>query len=363
MSTTADLVAAGVSIWLDDLSRGDLRSGRLAELIEQRDVSGITSNPTIFANAVANDPDSYAGQLADLRERGMDPAETAVVMMTDDGRAACDVFLRQFEATGGLGGRVSIEVTPAAAHDTEATLAEVHRLVAIVDRPNLLVKIPATGAGVSAIEEATAAGISINVTLIFGLGRYRQVIAAYRDGLIRARTAGHDVSRIRSVASFFVSRVDVETDRRLAELKDAGAADLAGRAAIANARLAYREFERSLEHPDWVELAAAGSNVQRPLWASTGVKDPRMPDTRYVDELIAPDTVSTMPRKTLEAFADHGAVSPDTIRPGYRDAEEVVAGLERVGISLEGVAETLEAAGVAAFEKSWTELLDTLSVS
>ena len=360
MTATADLRRAGVSIWLDDLSRGDLVSGRLAQLIRERDVTGVTTNPTIFAKAVEDDPAAYAGRLADLRASGTDPRETALALIGADVREACDVLRPVHEATGGADGFVSIEVTPDAAHDTEATLAEVRRLRELVDRPNVLVKIPSTDAGVRALEEATAEGASINMTLLFGLERYGQVMAAYRAGLARAAAAGIPLAGIRSVASFFVSRVDVAVDARLTAIGGPAAEALLGLAAVANARLAYAAFEESLVLPQWQELAAAGAHPQRPLWASTGVKDPAMRDTRYIEELIAPDVVDTVPAKTLEAVFDHGVVRPDTIRGSYAASRAVLDDLERAGVRLADVTAELERAGIAAFGESWARLLAAL---
>jgi transaldolase len=356
MTATEDLQAAGVSIWLDDLSRDRIVSGDLGRLIAERGVVGITTNPTIFATAFAQGA-AYRDQLAELRDSGASPADIAITLMTQDVRAACDILLPIHESTGGLDGRVSIEVSPAAAHDSSATLAEAIRLHGLVDRPNMFVKIPATQAGVTAIEHAIAAGISINVTLIFGLERYRQVIEAYVRGLERARAGGRDIALIHSVASFFVSRVDVDVDRRLANVGGLAAGALSGRAALANARLAYEVFEESLREPRWLDLAHAGANPQRPLWASTGVKNPRMRDTRYVEELVAPHTVNTMPEKTLEAVWDHGRIRPNAIAGTFDEARQIIEGLQEAGISMADVADSLEAAGIATFAESWERLI------
>jgi transaldolase len=281
--------------------------------------------------------------------------------MTADVRSACDILRPTFDATAGVDGRVSIEVSPAVAHDAGATLAEAHSLRSAVDRENLFVKIPATAAGIEAIRDATAAGISVNVTLIFGLDRYREVIDAYLSGLERASAAGLGLDTIQSVASFFVSRVDVEVDRRLEAL--GGASGLEGRAAVANARLAYELFEQTLRTPRWKALETAGANLQRPLWASTGVKSDRMRDTMYVEELVAPHTVNTMPEKTLEAVFDHGAISADAITGNYGDARSVLALLEEHGISMADVAATLESAGIATFSASWERLLGIVAAA
>jgi transaldolase len=358
---TTRLREAGVSIWLDDLSRDDIVSGRLQELMATRGVTGITTNPTIFAKAVTEGRDAYAGQLRELKRTEVGPEDAALAIVTDDVRAACDILLPVHIGSRGADGFVSIEVTPDVAHDTHATVAQASRLRDAVDRPNVLVKIPSTTAGVKALEQATAEGLSINMTLLFGLDRYREVIAAYRSGLERARDEGIDLTGIHSVASFFVSRVDVETDRRLTAIGGTEAEALRGQAAVANARLAYAEYETSLNDPRWLELAAAGANAQRPLWASTGVKDPRMLDTRYIDDLVAPDVVDTMPVKTLEAVWDHGRGGGDSIHPGLDDARAIVGRLLRIGVDLHDVANELERAGVHAFGESWKALVAALS--
>ena len=356
MNATRELRDAGVSIWLDDLSRGRIRSGELDRLIAESDVVGITTNPTIFAAAFAEGV-GYREQADRLRADGVSRVEAALALMTDDVRAACDTFRPVFDETGGWDGRVSIEVSPVVAHDADATLAECRHLRDLVGRPNLFVKIPATRAGVTAIEDAIAEGISINVTLIFGLERYRQVIDAYAAGLERARAAGLDLGSIHSVASFFVSRVDVEVDRRLEASGDPRASELRGRAAVANARLAYDLFEQSLREDRWRALAHTGANLQRPLWASTGVKDARLRDTLYVEELVAPRTVDTMPEKTLDAVRDHGRIRPDAVTANYSDAHAVLEALAEAGISMDAVSETLETAGIATFGASWERLL------
>ena len=357
MTATSDLRAAGVSIWLDDLSRADIVSGRLTALIDELDVTGITTNPTIFATAVERQPEAYADQLAAVRASGADPHDAALAIVSADVRSACDILLPVHERSGGADGFVSIEVTPEAAHDAEATLAQVRQLRTLVDRPNVLVKIPSTDAGVRALEDATAEGASINMTLLFGLDRYRQVREAYRAGLSRAVAAGIDPAGIHSVASFFVSRVDVAVDRRLAEIRGPAAADLAGRAAVANARLAYAAFEESLVLPEWRTLAAAGATPQRPLWASTGVKEPAMRDTRYIEDLVAPDVVDTVPTATLEALADHGRIRPDTVRGSYAESRETLDALARAGVALDEVTAELERAGIDAFGESWGRLV------
>jgi transaldolase len=362
VTNTSALSDAGVSIWLDDLSRSRIVSGGLERLIGERDVVGITTNPTIFANAFA-DSRVYGDQLAELRRSGASPADAAVALMTQDVRAACDILNPVFEATGGVDGRVSIEVSPAVANDSASTLTEARHLRALVDRPNLFVKIPATPAGVTAIADATAEGISVNVTLIFGLERYRQVIDAYLTGLERARAAGHDLASIHSVASFFVSRVDVEVDKRLAAAGVGGqdAERLSGKAAVANARLAYEIFEQSVQDARWLDLARSGAHAQRPLWASTGVKSPALRDTIYVEDLIAPNTVNTMPEKTLEAVWDHGRIRSNTIDGTYDQARQTMSDLARAGVAMNEVVATLESEGIEVFTASWERLLGAVT--
>ena len=351
---------AGVAIWLDDLSRELLRSGDLARLASERGVVGVTSNPTIFASALAKG-DAYQGQLAELAAAGSGVDDAALALMTDDVREACDLFADLHRASGGLDGRVSLEVAPDLARDTAGTVAMARRLWTTVDRPNLYIKIPATHEGLPAIAEATALGINVNVTLIFSLERYRGVLDAYADGLEQALAAGRDVSTIDSVASFFVSRVDTAVDARLDELGTPEAASLRGRIAIANARLAYALFEEFTAGDRWQALAAAGARPQRPLWASTGVKDKAYADTRYVDELVAPGVVNTMPGSTLEAVADHGHVTGDTVTSAYDDARDALDRLAALGIDLDEVTAELEDQGVAKFEASWSELTTSVS--
>jgi transaldolase len=356
----ARLSTHGVSVWLDDLSRELLAGGELARLVADRHVVGVTSNPTIFASAMAKG-DRYVDQVGALASRGADVEESVLEMTTDDVRAAADLFRPVYDATDGLDGRVSIEVDPRLAHDTDATIAAARRLWAIVDRPNVMIKIPATEPGLPAITTAIGEGISVNVTLIFGLRRYRAVMNAYLTGLEQARAAGLDLARIASVASFFVSRVDTEVDRRLSEIGTPAATALRGRAAVANARLAYQAFEETFATSRWQLLADAGARRQRPLWASTGVKDPSYPDTMYVTELVAPDTVNTMPAKTLDAIADHGEITGDTVRGRYGEASDVLDGLQALGIDYDELVDLLEREGVDKFEKSWAELLATVS--
>lgn len=352
------LADAGVAIWLDDLSRPLVHDGGLADLVRTRGVIGVTSNPSIFAKAV-DGTDAYGPQLAELAREGLDVEEAVFRLTTDDVRDACDVLAEVYEATDGLDGRVSIEVAPRLARDTQATIAAARRLWATVDRPNLFIKIPATVEGLPAISTALSEGISVNVTLIFSLERYAQVLDAHLAGLERARDAGIDLSRLASVASFFVSRVDTAVDAQLEEIGDDPATTLRGTAAIANARLAYRLWERNQATERFTALAAAGARTQRPLWASTSTKDPAYRDTRYVEELVAPHTVNTMPGSTLTATADHGLVRPDAIH-AYSDAERVMAELAGVGVNLAAVTDQLEVEGVQKFTDAWETLLGTV---
>ncbi|WP_377642737.1 transaldolase [Oryzobacter terrae] len=359
MTSTAlkDLADNGVSIWLDDLSRERLRSGNLQEVIDTKGVVGVTTNPSIF-QAALSEGNAYDEQVRELAAAGKTVEETVFTLTTRDVRDACDIFMPVFEATDGLDGRVSIEVDPRLAKDTARTVAEAKELSAAVDRPNVLIKIPATVEGLPAISQVLAEGISVNVTLIFSLDRYRAVMNAFLTGLEQARENGRDLSLIRSVASFFVSRVDSEIDKRLDAIGTDEARALRGQAAVANARLAYQAYEEVFSTPRWQSLADAGAHPQRPLWASTGVKDPAYSDTLYVTELVAPGTVNTMPEKTLDATADHGEVTGDTVTPYYAEAAEVLDSLERLGISYADVTAQLEREGVDKFEKSWEELLD-----
>ncbi|MFI8950056.1 transaldolase [Streptomyces sp. NPDC053750] len=356
------LSGQGVSIWLDDLSRRRIESGNLAELIETKHVVGVTTNPSIFQAAIGSG-EGYEEQLADLATRGVTVDEAVRMMTTADVRAAADVLRPVYDATGGRDGRVSIEVDPRLAHDTRATVAEARQLAWLVDRPNVMIKIPATQAGLPAITEVIGAGISVNVTLIFSLERYRAVMDAYLAGLEQAQAAGHDLSAIHSVASFFVSRVDSEIDKRLTLLGTDEALALKGKAALANARLAYEAYEEVFAGDRFTALAGARANPQRPLWASTGVKDPAFRDTLYVEELVAPGTVNTMPEATLNAAADHGDVQGDTVTGGYAQARADLAAVERLGISYDEVVEQLEQEGVAKFEVAWQDLLDAVTKS
>jgi transaldolase len=352
----------GVSIWLDDLSRKRISTGNLAELVATKNVVGVTTNPSIFQAAIGSGA-GYEEQLADLAVRGVTVDEAVRMMTTQDVRAAADVLRPVYDTTDGRDGRVSIEVDPRLAHDTVATVAEARQLAWLVDRPNVMIKIPATKAGLPAITEVIAQGISVNVTLIFSLERYREVMAAYLAGLEQAAAKGLDLATIHSVASFFVSRVDSEIDKRLTVLGTDEALALKGRAALANARLAYEAYEQVFAGDRWTALESAGANRQRPLWASTGVKDPAYKDTLYVDELVAPGTVNTMPEATLNATADHGDIHGSTVTGGYAQARADLDAVERLGISYDEVVAKLEDEGVAKFEAAWQDLLDAVTKS
>jgi len=354
-----DLAKAGVSIWLDDLSRERIESGSLKALIESRAVSGVTTNPTIFAGAFSKGA-AYASQLAALAASGSSAAEAIFEATTDDVRSACDVFKDVYARSNGVDGRVSIEVEPDLAMDTAGTIKQAKELFEKVSRENVMIKIPATVAGLSAITDVIAEGISVNVTLIFSLERYAAVIDAYKKGIVKAKEKGLDLTKIHSVASFFVSRVDTEIDKRLDSLGTAEALALKSKAAVANARLAYELFEQSFSDSAWQLLEAAGANKQRPLMASTGVKDPLLPDTLYVTELVAEHVVNTMPEKTMEAVFDHGQISGNTITGHYEQARKVLADLENLGISYDEVVALLEKEGVEKFIISWNELVETV---
>lgn len=358
-SRLAELSAAGVSIWLDDLSRERLETGNLTELVEKRSVVGVTTNPTIFAAALKQG-ERYDDQVAGLTRAGAAVDDVITELTTDDVRNACDELLPVFEASGGVDGRVSIEVAPTLAFDAEGTREAARALWRKVDRPNLLIKIPATHEGLPAVVDTLGEGISVNVTLIFGLGRYEEVMEAYLEGLEQARNRGVDLSTLHSVASFFVSRVDTEVDARLERIGTPEALALRGKAGIANARLAYERFETVFAGERWEALAAAGARPQRPLWASTGVKNPEYPDTMYVSELVTQGVVNTMPEKTMEAFAEHGEVRGDTIRGEYDDARDVLARLADLGIEYDDVIAHLEQEGVDKFVASWNELVESV---
>ena len=352
----AQLTAAGVAVWLDDISRERLSTGNLEMLMRDLHVRGVTSNPTIFAKAISSGS-AYQGQIADLAVRGVSVDEAARSITTYDIRWACDVLRPVYDQTEGLDGRVSIEVDPRLARDTAKTIAEARALWWLVDRPNLFIKIPATAEGLPAITQCLSEGISVNVTLIFSLQRYEEVIDAFMAGL---ESASGDITQLASVASFFVSRVDTEVDDRLDKLGTPEAAALRGTAALANARLAYELFEKKFATPRWSALSARGARVQRPLWASTSVKDPSFADTMYVVELVAPDTVNTMPESTMHATQAHGTIRGDTIHGTYDASRRVIQQLEALGISYDDVVTVLENEGVQKFEASWNELLGTI---
>jgi transaldolase len=355
----AELSAAGVAIWLDDISRERLVTGGLGELRRDDHVVGVTSNPTIFAKALA-DSDDYAEQVRDLALRGVTVEEAARMITTYDVRWACDIMRPAFDASSGVDGRVSIEVDPQLAHQTDRTVAEAKALAWLVDRVNSFIKIPGTDAGIPAITQTLAAGISVNVTLIFGLDRYEQVMDAFFAGMEQAKANGHDLSHLCSVASFFVSRVDTEVDKRLDTIGTEEALALRGKAAIANAQLAYLRYERTFDSDRWRALKAAGAHPQRPLWASTSTKDPNYRDVMYVEQLIAPGVVNTMPQETLHAFADHGVVDPGITQRSYGQAQEVLDRLAAIGIDYDDVIATLEREGVEKFEASALELLKSV---
>jgi transaldolase len=354
-----ELSDAGVAVWLDDISRERLTTGNLAELMRDRHVVGVTSNPTIFAHALSKGS-AYDGQISDLALRGVSVEEASRAITTYDIRWACDVLRPAYDATRGLDGKVSLEVDPRFAADTAKTIAEARALWWLVDRPNLFIKIPATVPGLPAISQCLSEGISVNVTLIFSLERYGEVIDAFMTGLEQASQAGHDLASIASVASFFVSRVDTEVDRRLDKIGTPEAAALRGQAAIANARLAYQLYEEKFGTTRWQALSRAGARPQRPLWASTSTKDPAYPDTMYVVELVAPGVVNTMPEQTLHAMADHGVLRGDPIRGAYDQSRKVFDDLAALGVAYDDVVTVLEEEGVSKFAASWQNMLETL---
>lgn len=356
MTNLQKLSDAGVSIWLDDLSRSRLTSGNLQSLIDNKNVVGVTTNPSIFQAAISAG-EGYEDQLAAFAGRSAEEAVEA--MTTDDVRAACDLFAELYSATGGEDGRVSIEVDPRLARDTEKTVEQAKRLWEIVDRPNALIKIPATPEGLPAITQVVAAGISVNVTLIFSLDRYRAVAEAYIDGLERAADAGIDLSTITSVASVFISRIDAEVDARLAAI-GGEALDLLGQVALANARLMFEAYEEIFSSPRFQHLAEQGAHRQRPLWASTGTKNPDYSPTLYVDGLVTDGVVNTMPEATLDAAFEGSVITGDTVRGTYDEARTVLASLARVGVNLGDVTNQLEEEGVSKFEESWNSLLATV---
>ncbi len=354
----AELSAAGISVWLDDLSRDRIRSGNLKDLIDTKSVVGVTTNPSIFQAALSKG-DAYDEQVTKLAREGADVETTIRTVTTDDVREACDILMPQYEASSGVDGRVSIEVDPRMAHDADKTYEQAVELWKIVDRPNLLIKIPATEEGIPAIAKVIGEGISVNVTLIFSVERYELVMNAYLEGLEAARAAGHDLDKIHSVASFFVSRVDSEIDSRLDAIGTPDAEELKGKAALANARLAYVAYQQVFEvAPRFRELVGSGARPQRPLWASTGVKSDAYPDTMYVTELVSPNTVNTMPEKTMDAVADHGEIVGDTVSGKGPESQEIFDRISALGIDITDVFLTLENEGVQKFESAWNELLE-----
>ncbi|GAA4838215.1 transaldolase [Garicola koreensis] len=359
---TKELSDLGVSIWLDDMSRERLNSGSLAKLIDSHHVVGVTTNPTIFEAAV-NSGDAYEQALSQLASRGADAEQAVFEITTSDVRDACDLFAGVYSATNGVDGRVSIEVDPRLARDAEATIEEAKRLYKAVDRENVMIKIPATVEGIEAIAAVLAEGISVNVTLVFSLERYRAVINAFMLGLEKAHADGLDISKIHSVASFFVSRVDTEVDHRLELAAEEGRPStekLKSRAAIANARLAHQIATESFSSERWLLLAERGGQPQRLLLASTGTKDPNLSDTLYVTELAAAGVVNTMPEKTLNSLAEQGEVEGDTMTDTYVDSNRVLDGVSAAGIDYRDVVETLEREGLEKFDKSWQGLLSTI---
>jgi transaldolase len=355
-----ELSAAGVAVWLDDISRQRLTSGGLDALRRQQHVVGVTSNPTIFAKAL-EDLESYGEQLHDLKVRGVEVDEATRMITTADVRSACDVMRPAYDASQGVDGRVSLEVDPRLADKTEETVAEAKQLWWLVDRENLFIKIPATEAGIPAITATLAAGISVNVTLIFSLERYEAVMDAFLAGLEQAKANGYNIAKMASVASFFVSRVDTEADKRLEKIGSPEAKALLGKAGIANAQLAYEKYEKVFSGQRWQALADAGARPQRPLWASTSTKNPDYRDVMYVEQLIAPGVVNTMPEATIHAFADHGETKPDSITGQYDAARKVFADLAAVGVDFDDVVATIEREGVEKFVASWSDLVGSVS--
>ncbi len=351
----ADLSAAGVAVWLDDLSRERLRSGNLAELVQARSVVGVTTNPSIFQKALSNGA-AYDAQVRDLALRGTDVGEAIRSLTTYDVRWACDVLREVYDGTDGVDGRVSIEVDPRISHDADRTVAEARALWWLVDRPNLYIKIPATQDGLPAITKALSEGISVNVTLIFSLQRYEAVMEAFLDGMEQAKDNGQDLSGMGSVASFFVSRVDTEIDKRLGK-----ESDLRAQAAIANAQLAYQHYEQVFSSDRWKALEQAGARPQRALWASTGVKDASYDDTMYVVELVAPGTVNTMPEATLQAVYDHGKVRGDTVTGSCEQAQRVMDAVREAGVDYDDVVRLLEEDGLQKFEQAWNDLIASMT--
>jgi transaldolase len=364
MNRIKALNESGQSVWLDFISRELLTSGQLEDLIRKDEVRGVTSNPSIFEQAIAK-TEQYTDAINMSASHGHKPAEILDRLILDDIQKAADLFLAHYQSTGGGDGFVSVEVNPDLAHDTEGTLKEVRRIWAAVDRPNVMIKIPATKPGIPAIQAAIAEGINVNITLIFSLDRYAEVMDAYLSGLEMRKSEGHSIDHVASVASFFVSRIDTAVDEALDQTQEVGEyknlSNLYGKAAIASAKLAYQKFQSTFNSSRFEKLSDFGAKVQRPLWASTSTKNPVYPDTYYVDNLIGPDTVNTLPPATLEAFRDHGKVER-TIDKDVGRAEKELDGIERVGISLKEVTDQLEEEGVDKFAQSFHNLLRTVEL-
>ena len=349
---------SGVSVWSDQISKAMLDSGELARRLEEDAVTGVTSNPTIFANAIVGS-DDYTDHLRDLRSGGASAEEIVKSLMAEDITRACDVLIDVYRSSEGRDGFVSVEVSPTLAADTADTVAEARDWVKQINRPNLLVKVPATPEGIPAIRRLVGEGISVNVTLIFSLERYGEVIDAYLTGLEHYHEVGGDLSRVASVASFFVSRFDTEVDRRLQDLDSTEAQALLGVAAVANARAAYGVFLNEFAGPRYAQVAAKGGHPQKPLWASTSTKNPGYPDLLYVDNLVAPNSINTMPLDTIEAYQDHGDPNPAAFNEfDIEEAEKTLHRLHEAGVDYDDVVQTLEEEGVDKFVASWNELLE-----
>lgn len=354
------LTRAGVSIWLDDLDRQRIASGDLARLIAEEEVRGVTTNPTIFAKALSGGGSAYAGQVRELAESGASVDDAVRALTTTDVRDACDVFAELWKQSAGVDGRVSIEVDPRLARDTDGTILQARLLHGMVDRGNVLIKIPGTAEGLPAITQTLGSGISVNVTLIFSIERYAEVLDAWMSGLERAHAAGHDLGAIDSVASFFVSRMDSEVDSRLEAIGTPEALALRGQAGLASARLAWGVYQQAMASDRWKALADLGARPQRPLWASTGVKDPAFPPTLYVMGLVVSGCVNTMPAATLAACAAYSGPVTDTISGTQAESQGVWDRLGALGIAEPAVCQLLEDQGVEKFDASWAELLDTV---
>lgn len=349
------LSKAGVSVWLDDLDRHRIESGNLDELIATKSIVGVTTNPSIFEKALTSGVVEYQPQLKQLANESVDVAVKELTV--SDVTAACKIFTPIYEKSGGFDGRVSLEVDPRLANDTAGTISQAKELWEKVNQPNLMIKIPATDAGLPAITEIIASGISVNVTLIFSVTRYKEVINAWLNGLEKAKANGITLNKIDSVASFFVSRVDTLIDSQLTKIGSSEALSMKGKAAVANAQLAYEAFEDLSTSSRWLDLSESGAHIQRPLWASTGVKDPSYSDTLYVTTLVAPNCVNTMPEATLNAVADHGQIHGNSIEGNYPEAHGVISELTSLGINFDDVFQTLESEGVDKFIAAWNQLL------